>query len=827
MKKDVRSDKVVRAITIGIAAVIGVTSMPVNVFASDIDNSEVAKSGDSKTEDQNKAEEANNAAQDANASVGNLIENNNSEEAAPVEAVSNAVDSLINSGLEQPASKEEQGSIASKTEDLKENVNNAADSTDEAAKKISEAKGSVDDAAAADKKADEASSTYIEKSGEALSKAEEINNKVDEITAAIIEANDSLDKAETIDEVNKIVEEINNQTETASKEYDEAKKEYDEKKKAYEDALKEMEAADAEAKAKIEEAKAAYEDAEEKLGEASKELSEAIETAKYIEQKASEAVKAAEDKRDAAQKKVDEYTDKVEVQNSWLVGLKPQIDDAQAKVDETTRYLNGAKKKLGELQTALAEETSKPNNEAINTAQGKIDANTNLINETTNSITALNTALDGYKTQLEEEKKKGPDQNTVDAAAKNLADLKKEMEKREAHKDNNANQLNRYNEAKKAYEEALAAYNQLVNSSTADQQLIAELEEKINNCENEIAGKEAALITQKSNLASAENELEEAKKLPGGDPAEITRLEEQIAIYENKVEVQSSKLIPRQAELDRVNDLYDLHKGYYDLAKERLEGYEAAYKEAEENANAYGSLLDEAANAENAVLEAKLKVQALETRLDNIELTNNDFMNNNAARKEAVSLLKEKLDAANKQLEEAEQKKNEVEKELEKIAEKAENKYKEIEEAARRRQASSSDSNQPVDPSSPAASVIDERYVSGNNFGSPASDAGVAGARVNNFGQGLDVIDEIIAEKKANTVNKPGVNEDEELKTNDVVTFEDEEVPLASVGMDEAKKNMNWWWLLIVALFGATGFEMYKKNAAKKALAETKKKSDK
>ena len=30
-------------------------------------------------------------------------------------------------------------------------------------------------------------------------------------------------------------------------------------------------------------------------------------------------------------------------------------------------------------------------------------------------------------------------------------------------------------------------------------------------------------------------------------------------------------------------------------------------------------------------------------------------------------------------------------------------------------------------------------------------------------------------------------------------------------------EKMSWWWLLIVALLGATGYEMYRKHQAKKA----------
>ena len=51
-------------------------------------------------------------------------------------------------------------------------------------------------------------------------------------------------------------------------------------------------------------------------------------------------------------------------------------------------------------------------------------------------------------------------------------------------------------------------------------------------------------------------------------------------------------------------------------------------------------------------------------------------------------------------------------------------------------------------------------------------------------------------------------------------TIEDGETPLAAAPVEK----MSWWWLLIVALLGATGYEMYRKHQAKKAeLTETDK----
>lgn len=51
-----------------------------------------------------------------------------------------------------------------------------------------------------------------------------------------------------------------------------------------------------------------------------------------------------------------------------------------------------------------------------------------------------------------------------------------------------------------------------------------------------------------------------------------------------------------------------------------------------------------------------------------------------------------------------------------------------------------------------------------------------------------------------------------------IVAIEDEETPLAA-GV-EADAKMSWWWLLIIALLGATGYKMYKDHQKKKEEAQ-------
>lgn len=58
----------------------------------------------------------------------------------------------------------------------------------------------------------------------------------------------------------------------------------------------------------------------------------------------------------------------------------------------------------------------------------------------------------------------------------------------------------------------------------------------------------------------------------------------------------------------------------------------------------------------------------------------------------------------------------------------------------------------------------------------------------------------------------------EEEKETGTVVVEDEETPLA--GPVEEQSKMSWWWLLLIAVLGVTGEEMYRRHRRKEAEAE-------
>ena len=71
-----------------------------------------------------------------------------------------------------------------------------------------------------------------------------------------------------------------------------------------------------------------------------------------------------------------------------------------------------------------------------------------------------------------------------------------------------------------------------------------------------------------------------------------------------------------------------------------------------------------------------------------------------------------------------------------------------------------------------------------------------------------------LAEEKVPLADETDDIEDtQEKETEEVTDIEEEEVPLAPAEQEHGK--MSWWWLLIVAICGATGYEMYRRHQKK------------
>lgn len=158
------------------------------------------------------------------------------------------------------------------------------------------------------------------------------------------------------------------------------------------------------------------------------------------------------------------------------------------------------------------------------------------------------------------------------------------------------------------------------------------------------------------------------------------------------------------------------------------------------------------------------------------------------------------------------------------------------EEEARRQQGGGENTNytpgtatSDTDDTIVAAAVPVRRTQAAANVNAAQGEAGVGRAAVAGARRGQGGLDDetagIDVEEKeivASPDNKKKVVEDPVGK---MVEINDSEVPLAG-SLDVEEDGMSWWWLLIVALLGATGTAMYekhKKNKAAKATQSTAK----
>ena len=97
------------------------------------------------------------------------------------------------------------------------------------------------------------------------------------------------------------------------------------------------------------------------------------------------------------------------------------------------------------------------------------------------------------------------------------------------------------------------------------------------------------------------------------------------------------------------------------------------------------------------------------------------------------------------------------------------------------------------------------------NAGAAAGDD--AGEATDDEADGLRVVEE--EEVPLANADLESIDEDEEEESAEVRQIEDEETPLADLDLETEKSRMSWWWLLIIAVCGATGYEMYKKHKKK------------
>ncbi|MCF2655753.1 hypothetical protein [Lacrimispora saccharolytica] len=227
----------------------------------------------------------------------------------------------------------------------------------------------------------------------------------------------------------------------------------------------------------------------------------------------------------------------------------------------------------------------------------------------------------------------------------------------------------------------------------------------------------------------------------------------------------------------------------------------------------YATLLDEAKAATEAVAKAQAKVNTLNNEIDELKKSRESNLG-------ALRTLSEKLATAELNLEKAEGV-------LEEIKGKLEDAGVELEDVIERLTPA------PGTPGTPGAPATEDGapgegpatvVTTTTTTTTPATNLALAGAgnaggaNAGNAGNDANAGDggivNIDDEETALAASVDDVDD-----TANVVEIGDEETPLAASVDNE---TMSWWWLLLIALLGATGYEMYRKHQQKKeALAET------
>lgn len=228
----------------------------------------------------------------------------------------------------------------------------------------------------------------------------------------------------------------------------------------------------------------------------------------------------------------------------------------------------------------------------------------------------------------------------------------------------------------------------------------------------------------------------------------------------------------------------------------------------------YATLLDEAKAATEAVAEAQAEVKKLNEEIAKLK----DRTSNLGA----LRTLEKKLATAEDNLKKAEGV-------LEKIKDNLEDAGVELEDVIERLTPA------PGTPGTPGAPATEDgapgegptTVVTTTTTTTAATNLALAGAgnagganagNADNAGNGGNAgVGGVVNIDDEDTALAASVDDTED--TANVVEIGDEETPLAASVDNE---TMSWWWLLLIALLGATGYEMYKKHQQKKeALAET------
>ena len=255
------------------------------------------------------------------------------------------------------------------------------------------------------------------------------------------------------------------------------------------------------------------------------------------------------------------------------------------------------------------------------------------------------------------------------------------------------------------------------------------------------------------------------------------------------------------------------NKNYKDgkiLLTQKDEGYRTFVDDAKAITGKYDRLLGEAQQANADVQAAQKQVEALQKAIDDLKGKSNNLA--------ALTELTAKLETAKANRDAAEGTLNTI---LEKLENAGVTRDQVIERLTPPAptggdggETGGETEGTPLGTTTVTGTLVTTAAVQGTGVTATVATTTVGGGAVAQTGAGDGGIVNIDDEETALAASVDDVDD-----TANVVEIGDEETPLAASVDNE---TMSWWWLLLIALLGATGYEMYKKHQQKKeALAET------
>ena len=787
MRKNVKNDKVIKAITIGLAAMIAATSIPTSVYAdeaegADNSSSQPGASGESSSESsESQSENTGSSSEDSSAAAqtaGECVEMVNNDVPAAAEAVNDAVVAIE---AIDPANKvispEDQAIVADIHDGLVEVAGDIALIGDEEGN-LADASAAIGSALVSDIAAENAANVAEEQLAEAKTQQTNFNNAKQDTTEDADFAIDNSDVANT----------SNSRSE------------------AYQ-AKDDAEAALEEAKEGLAAATEAYDKTAEAVAKADDEYNKAVEQQAKANKKLEEAKAALNDASANAT-----------ATNERLKEIQSQMDALNQKVEDLAKQKEDLEKLNEQYYKLMVHFYRDSNISCAKYEDGKLDieASAQALKDSGKETTTLteNTYRVGraLMAELIEFKLKA---NGVDPSTIHIGD--EVTKNRKFFDEGTLTEDNKHNDKVAVVDEKKLSAEERAEWEKEHAIYFSAYGQGENGTANSVKVTYTVTDEDGSEKVVTEYYNYEIKGRSANDTLDF----ENGPIYLAQID---GKNVTRDTDANNMDDLRNLNK--------RIE---EAMKAAQ--------ILDEYEAAKSAVDEAQRLVEDLTSAIDTLNKTELKFSNGKVnALKDALEAAKEELEAAKEEKSALEDKVDEAQKAVDSIdlsrfnvtpADDADDDTEDTADEAATTTAPAAVVTPAgvtvtvpglgiapiVLPAAPAAVA-----QAGASESTPAG--GVLGARVAEdleervFGGKLEEgaeEDFVIAPNTALVEEVFGMDDNETGRK--LVKIEDNAVPLAAMPEEDGVK-MNWLWLLIILLLGATGKKMYDEHQKKVAARE-------